>query len=237
MLVRHQKTFNMGIVLAISFVGILLIIFAPFFGNGRNGLEFSDDLFNKLSKGSSYFIPKLSANAAKYDGTSFTTTVKLDDPKNVDKALKMFITAGAQVGAEGTMLTISGDFGKLLSKVLADCDAMYHNDGQKVSSLYGQDEKEVMALWWNVLNRMDKEFKKQKKIDESNTIGDVLRKGIEPSYNYYGIEAQSVADKAFTMVFLLIFYVAYTLWWGYAIFYMFDGLGLSMKKSKVKKEV
>jgi hypothetical protein len=27
------------------------------------------------------------------------------------------------------------------------------------------------------------------------------------------------------------------MWWGYAIFFLFDGIGLSMKKAKVKKEV
>ena len=35
---------------------------------------------------------------------------------------------------------------------------------------------------------------------------------------------------------LLVFYVFYTMWWGYAIFYMFEGFGLTMKKAKVKKE-
>jgi hypothetical protein len=27
------------------------------------------------------------------------------------------------------------------------------------------------------------------------------------------------------------------MWWGFAIFFIFEGLGLSMKKAKVKKEV
>jgi len=26
------------------------------------------------------------------------------------------------------------------------------------------------------------------------------------------------------------------MWWGFAIFYMFDGVGLTMTKAKVKKE-
>jgi hypothetical protein len=36
---------------------------------------------------------------------------------------------------------------------------------------------------------------------------------------------------------LLVFYLVYTLWWGFAIFYLFDGVGLSMKKARVKQEV
>jgi hypothetical protein len=62
-------------------------------------------------------------------------------------------------------------------------------------------------------------------------------KGVEPAYNYYGVPAESVSSKAGVMTALLVFYVVYTMWWGYAIFYMFDGMGLSMKKAKVKKEV
>jgi hypothetical protein len=39
------------------------------------------------------------------------------------------------------------------------------------------------------------------------------------------------------MTFLLVFYIAYTMWWGFSIFFFFEGIGLSMKKAKVKKEV
>jgi capsid portal protein len=84
---------------------------------------------------------------------------------------------------------------------------------------------------------MDKELKKEKKIEESNFVGEVTKKAIEPAFNFYQIEPQSVADKAGVMTGLLVFYVAYTMWWGFAIFYLFDGVGLSMKKAKVKKEV
>ncbi len=45
------------------------------------------------------------------------------------------------------------------------------------------------------------------------------------------------SEKAGIMTGLLVFYVVYTMWWGFAIFYMFDGIGLTMKKAKVKKEV
>lgn len=230
----------MGAFLAVTFFGILALVFSPVFpANGQkvNGLDFADDLFNKLSKGSSYFIPDIGKEAKKFNGNNIAVSVKVEKPDQVDKAVKMFLTAGLQVGAKDTELKISGDLGKLLSQVLADSDAMYHNNGSEVSQRYGLNEKEVMTVWWGTLTKMDKELKKQKKVDESNMISEVLKKGVEPAFNYYGIEAQSVSDKAFLMTGLLVFYVAYTLWWGYAIFYMFDGIGLSMKKAKVKKEV
>ena len=237
MLIRHSKTFNMGAFLAVTFFGVLILIFSPIFPGQKNGLDFSDDLFNKLSKGSSYFIPEIGKNAQKYSGANIAVTIKMDKPEQVDKAVKLLITAGVQVGAKDSELKISADLGKLLAQVLSDSDAMYHNNGKKVSDLYGFSEKDVMTLWWGILAKVDKELKKEKKVDESNMVSAVMKKGVEPAFNYYGIEAQSVADKAFVMTALLVFYVGYTMWWGYAIFYMFDGIGLSMKKAKVKKEV
>ena len=64
-----------------------------------------------------------------------------------------------------------------------------------------------------------------------------MKKGIEPAFNFYDIEPQKVSDKALTVTGLLLFYILYTMWWGYAIFCIFDGLGLSMTKAKVKQEV
>jgi len=236
MLIRHKKVFNLGLLLAISFLGVLLLIFSPIFG-GVNGLDFADNLFNKLSKGSSYFIPKLMKSDEKYLGTQFVAAIKLDQPEQVEKSLKILTVAGAQVSATGADLTISGDLGNLLRNVLKDADAMYHNNRTEVENRYGFDAKEVLTQWWNILSKMDKTFKKEKKIEESKAVSEVMKKAIETAYNFYGIEAQKVSDKAFLMIALLVFYVIYTMWWGYAIFYMFDGIGLSMKKAKVKKEV
>lgn len=236
MLVRHKKPFSTGLILALTFAGVLILIFTPLFG-GRNGLEYSDDLFNKLSKGSSYFIPKVMESANKFMGQDMEVTVKLADAKHVEKAVKMVITAGGQIGAKDTEVKVNTDLGKLIAAVLKDSDSMYHNNGQEVSSRYGIDGQEVMTVWWNVLTPMVKELQKQKKIEQANLVSETLKKAIEPAFNFYGIEAQRVADKAFTVILLLAFYVAYTMWWGYAIYYMFDGIGLSMKKAKVRKEV
>jgi hypothetical protein len=237
-LIRNKKTFNLGMILAISFLGVLLLIFSPIFGGGKNGLEYSDELFNKLSKGSSYFIPAISEKAQKFVGKPIAVSVKLDSQDQVDKALKILLASGAQVGAQGSELKINADLGKLLGNVLQDSDAMFNNNGEKVKARYdGMNEKEVMSVWWTTLSKSIKELQKQKSIDEANVISDVLKKGVEPAYNFYHVEAQNIGDKAFTVLGLLAFYVAYTMWWGYAIFYMFDGLGLSMKKAKVKKEV
>ena len=237
MLVKNKKMFSVGAFLALTFVGVLALIFSPIFGNGMNGLTYADDMFNKLSKGSSYFIPKVAKSNEKFAGTNLALTVKLEKPEQNEDTMKMLTAGGVVVKNDGLALQISGNLGALMSRILQDADDMYKNDGKKVADRYGVDEKAAMTSWWNVLKVMDKELKKQGKIEDSKIVSDVMKKAVEPAYNYYQIEAQQVADKAGIMSGLLVFYVVYTMWWGFAIFYMFDGIGLTMKKAKVKKEV
>lgn len=236
MLIRHAKPFNVGLLLAVSFLGVLFLIFQPLF-NGKNGLEFSDDLFNKLSKGSSYFIPEVLKGSEKFAGTNFSVNIKLDKPEQGENAVKLLSGNGAQAVIKDTQLTIGGDLGRLLGGILKDSEEMYQNDGSKVAGRYGLPEMDAMALWWNMLSKMNKEFQKEKKLSESEMVMKVMQRAIEPAYNYYGVQPEKVSGKAFTVIGLLVFYVLYTMWWGYAIFYLFDGIGLTMKKAKVKKEV
>ncbi len=236
MTIPNKKPFGIGIFLAISFLVVLFLIFSPIFGEGKNGLTFADDLFNKLSKGSSYFIPKVTKGNEKFIGKAFSVSIKLDKPEANEKTAKLFTTAGAKAEIADDSLKIEGDLGKTLEAALKDADAIYHNEGSKVSSLYGYDEKEVMKNWWQALSKMDKVFKKEKMIEEAKIVSDVNKKAVETAYNFYGIESQKVSEKAGLMTGLLVFYVVYTLWWGFAIFYIFDGIGLTMKKAKVKKE-
>jgi len=234
----NKKSLGIGAFLAVSFVGVLALIFSPVFGEGKNGLVFADDMFNKLSKGSSYFIPNVAKNSEKFKTTEIAVVIKLDKPEQMNPlALKVLARAGAQASTASPEIKINGNLGAVMSQVLTDADDMFKNEGAKVSGRYGSDEREVLASWWNILKGMDKELKKQGRIAEASIVSDVMKKAIEPAYNFYRIEGQKVSEKAVLMTGLLIFYVIYTMWWGFAIFYLFEGLGLTMKKARIKKEV
>ena len=238
MLVRHKKTMTIGALLALSFIGILILIFSPVFGEGKNGLQYSDAFFNKLAKGSSYFVPQLTASLKEVQGKSFGgITIKMENADAASKAAKIMTGVDINVTVKGNELTINGDLAKALGNVLEDASAMYYNKGSEISKKYGMDEREVMSTWWGVLNRTVKEFRKTNKVEQADVILNVMTKGIEPAFNFYKIEPQKVSDKSLTVIGLLAFYVVYTVWWGFAIFYLFDGLGLSMQKAKVKREV
>ncbi len=248
---KSKKSLGLGIFMGITFFGILFLTFSPIFpksadGKAQNGLEWADETFNRLSKGSSYFIPKVEKNVDKFVGKPFSVTLKMtkdgDKPGDAEKravnASKVFLAAGDTAVVNGAELKIEGDLGKTLQAALTDADLMFKNDGNAIKTKYAtDDEKKMFRQWHNAFTKIDKAFKKEGKVEEANIISEVTKKGIEAAYNYYGVEAMQVSDKAGLMTFLLVFYVFYTMWWGFAIFNVFDGIGLSMKKAKVKKEV
>ncbi|GAI79938.1 unnamed protein product, partial [marine sediment metagenome] len=64
---------------------------------------------------------------------------------------------------------------------------------------------------------------------EAKIVALVVKKAVESSYNYYKIEPQKIADRLGIVIFSLVFYVIYTLWYGFAVMFMFEGWGLSLE--------
>jgi hypothetical protein len=51
-------------------------------------------------------------------------------------------------------------------------------------------------------------------------------------YNFSGIAPEKVSSKTITLIVSLVFYVCYTIWWGFSIFFLFEGFGLAMEAGK-----
>jgi len=241
MVKTNKKSLMIGALLAASFFCVLLLIFSPVFGDGRNGLTYADDMFNSLSKGSSYFIPELQKNAEKFNGQALSVKIsgaKPDDKpgdteKRIENISRVLTAAGARIEVTGTDMKIEGDLGPILASALQDSDAMYKNQGDVVKTRYSSDdEKKIFRQWYNAFTAMDKPLKKDGKVEQAKIISDVTKKAVETAYNYYTVEAVQVKEKAVLMTALLVFYVIYTMWWGFAIYFIFDGVGLSMSKAK-----
>ena len=235
-MIANKKKLSMGLFLLVTFIGVFIVIYMPVFGDGRNGLQFSDDLFNKLSKGSSYFIPAVGKSVKAFDGKQVNVEVKMKSPEDVKTSVLLLEKVGAKGEAKGDSITVTADLGAMLGKVVADSDILYKDETDKLTAAYGMDGKAAMKGWWTLLNAMIKPLQKVKQIEEANVVNMVNQKAIEPAYNFAGIPAESIMTKIPTVAGLLIFYVIYTMWYGYAIFDMFGGMGLSMSKSKIKKE-
>ncbi len=240
MLIRNKALFNKGLLLMATFMCVFVSLFLPIWGDGQNGLNAADNMFNRLSKGSSYFIPGVQEQALKLEGKSVTITAKIKDAALAPRAVENLIKAGAAAEFKDGAITYSGDLSKILSAALADADDMFNDRGQAVLDRYavsGKDaEKAIIKAWWAVLDPSIKELQKQKLIQEAKVVGNVNKRALEPGYNFYGVKSEKVLDNVLPLVGLLVFYVLYTMWYGYAIFDMFGGIGLGMTKPKTKSE-
>jgi hypothetical protein len=76
---------------------------------------------------------------------------------------------------------------------------------------------------------MEKGLKRQKKFKEAKVVALVVKKAVESSYNYYKIEPQKITDRWGIVIISLLFYVIYTLWYGFAIMFMFEGWGMKLE--------
>lgn len=228
------KKLTSGLILMAAFVVVFVLIFMPLYGTdqhgkAQNGLNYLDNLYNTISKGSAYYIPKVQKEAEKYLGNQVDLGLALKDAKQAELAVKLFTAGGAQAQADGSKVKVSGGLGKIFQNVLADSDAMYHNQGDKLSQKYGADERLVLFTWHQVLTAMGKDLDRQKKFAESKMGETIKTRAVECAYNYYGIEPQNIGDKWGIVLFSLVFYVVYTLWYGFGIMHLFEGIGLRLE--------
>jgi hypothetical protein len=229
-----KKSLSIGMIMAIVFIAILTVMFTPIFG-GKNAFEAADTFFNSIAKGSTYFVPALMKGSESYNGKTIDVTVKLQDKATAATAVRLFKASGAMVSGEGS-LRIAGDLGQISRAAIQDADAMFFNRGKQVADKYGVPEKEVLFTWWTAFREIEKDLKRQKKFAEADWLSNISKRGLEVGYNFYRIELRKVSAAAGMLVFSLVFYVAYTLWWGYAVLFLFEGAGLQMKAG-TKKEV
>jgi hypothetical protein len=227
-MIAYKKQFFGGVGLMIGFLIVLIIFFSPVFG-GKNGLDYLDNLYNSISKGSAYYIPKVKKECEAFKENSVNVTLAMADKTHAQQTAKLFKASGAEVVVAGTDLKVTGDLGMILENCLADADAMYINDGEKVSGKYGYDEKRAMFNWWKAFEEMEKDLKRQKKFKEAKIVALVVKKAVESSYNYYKIEPQKIGDRWGIVIVSLLFYVIYTLWYGFAIMFMFEGWGMKLE--------
>ena len=227
-MIYNKKLFTKGIISIAFFFVVLIIFFSPVF-KGHNGLEYLDNLYNSISKGSAYYIPKVMEEAEKLKNTNITISVNMGSIQTAEQTLGLFEKSGANVTRTGTALKVTGDLGKILDNCIEDSDLMYKNQGAEIFAKYGYDERQVMYNWWIVCREMDRDLKKQEKFREAEKVNLVKEKAVETSYNYYEIEPQQIGERFWVVIFSLIFYVLYTLWYGYSIMYIFEGWGLQLE--------
>jgi hypothetical protein len=224
----NKQKLVIGLISLLAFFVVLVILFSRVFA-GKNGLQYLDNLYNCISKGSTYYIPDTRTEVGPFNGTTVNVTLKMASAEQANQTALLFTKSGATAQVSETKISVAGDLGKILGNCLDDADSMYFNDGAKVTGKYGYNERQVMVNWWNALKSMNKALGEKKRFKEAKILTEVQERAVEPAYNYYKIQPEKISDRLGMVIFSLIFYVVYTLWYGFAILFLFEGSGLKLE--------
>lgn len=228
---HSKKEFTLGFVLLAVFFVLLFAMFMPLW-DGHNAMAYLDNLYNSISKGSAYYIPEMKEEAAKMSSVTLDATVAMKTEGQAQGMASILQAAGATAVAQGSKIQVKGNFKAILDACLDDADVMYANKGadlQKKYPLYAQkDERQALYDWFVFLEGLDKALKEQKNFAEAKVAYAIKSKVVETAYNYYKVQAEKVRDKAGIVFFSLAFYVIYTMWYGFAILFLFEGWGLKI---------
>lgn len=233
MLIHHKTSFVKGVVLLGTFVIICTFLLFPMlrdeYGNHLTGLQYADSVFNSLSKGSSYFVPAVRENVSTVMGKSVKMDVALNH-EMAESMVKVYASCGARAHINGNRLIIMGDLGAILSAATDVGDRLYFNDTKTIESKYKQPALLVSRCFWYTLNPGIKDLQRQGMIAEAKVVDQVLRRALEPGNNFFSVPVAKVSDHIFLIVVMLMFYIIYTLWYGFGIMEIFQGIGLSLHK-------
>jgi hypothetical protein len=227
-MIYNKKEFNLGLALFVGFWGVFVVLMSPVFA-GQNLLDYMDNLYNSISKHSAYYISAVKEDVAKHVGKEISFTVKSKDSDQAARIARNFQIIGEQATVEDTSVKVTGDMGRMLMAMLDDADLMYENEGAPIAQKYGSHERLVVYDWWNVLKRAQDDFNHRELFAEGKVFYTVMSRGIEPAYNFYQIDAQPIQNNIFIVVLSLVGYVFYTLWFGFAILFMFEGWGIKLE--------
>jgi len=227
--VIHKKQFTVGVVLAVTFLIFLLVVYTRIFFSidGKSLVDYSDEMFVSVSKGSVYFIPAMMKEMDQQVGKPIDVTIKGDE-----KVVQLFQKANATVELKDGRLTVKGDLGQILGAALKDADLVFKGEDQGLQDRYGYAGKEAVRTWWASFKAIEKALEKAKKFKQIEIVNSVRVKALEPAFNFYGIAPANVSDSGWRIVGFVLFYVGYTIWWGFSIYFMCEGIGLLMTKSR-----
>jgi len=227
-MITNKGKFTTGMVMMIAFMVVLVAMFLPIFG-GKNGLQYLDDLYNSISKGSADYFDKVRADAQPFAGKTLDVTIKLSNPEQAAQVANLLNAGKAMTNVTDASVKVSGDLGAIIDNAMVDARALYENKGDALQAKYGYDARRVGYNWYQAIRKMEDALNKQEQFQMAKVLHVVNSKTVETAYNYYGIEGQKISERVGVVLFSLVFYVIYTLWYGFGIMFLFEGIGMQLE--------
>jgi hypothetical protein len=235
-IICDRTMFRAGLIGLGVFLALLVAMHLPL-GQGRNALVWADDFFNQLAKRSAYYIPDGIGQAQAFVGTPVDIGIRPRDFADTRRLAALAGSAGIEARAlPDGRVRIAGDLGRLSLTALADADAAFRNETAGLEAKYRMGAEEVIYGWWVIFDGLTRRYVQEGKGVEANFTKFVSSRALEPAYNFRGIDAKEVGENVIPLTSFLAFYVLYTLWYGFSIMFLFEGLGIGVERRAEKRE-
>ena len=234
--IADRKKLAIGVAGLVVFTGVLAAGICPIIG-GRSALVRADNLFNELAKSSANYIPDARKQASGLVGSRVDFGVKPRDPVDEHEIVRLLSLNGAEAGiADEDRVRVTGDLGRLALAAAADARTAFGNDERSLEARYAMPGYESIYCWWVVFDGLTRRYVQEGRGKEADLAKFMSAKVLEPAYNFRGIRCCGIRSNASPAALLLAFYVLFTLWYGFSILYVFEGLGISTSAASEKRE-
>ena len=221
--------------LAIFFI-VLAVGLCPLTRHG-NLLGWADNFFNQLAKNSAYYIPEAQKRADKFSQEKIDLGVHPKDPVDGAKVAQLLVKNDLEARVVGDgRVRIVGNLAGAAKAALADADLEFYNESAQLEARYQMTANEVMYCWWIVFDALTRRYVQEGRGEEANFTKFLMTKVLEPAYNFRGISPRRIQGCLLPVFLLLGFYIVYTLWYGFSIMYLFEGVGITAAGTNEKKE-
>ncbi len=236
MFVQNKKKSLYGLFGLLVFFMVLSFWFFPIIGH-KTGLERADHLFNQLAKNSADFIPLVSKRVEKFRGVTIDLSIHPRWPGADQAVAKIMMVNGMSAGLLGDgRVRIKGDLACLCIAASTDADLLFKGKEEILQNKYGLSGKEVIHYWWMAFDDLIRRYIQLNRTAEADLAKFMTNRVLEPSYNFAGIESKNISENVGIVAFLLMFYIFYTVWYGFSIMYLFEGFGIGATKVGQKME-
>lgn len=221
-LIVNSKKFYLGVTGLIAFFIVLVIGFTP--NNlGKSTIMWADDTFNSLTKGSATSrLEKTAKEAEEMKNINLNVTLK---GKNISEFETLLTKNEIPLNIVNGNAELAVNYSKISEKAIVDAKQYFDNKPDNIKAKYNMEPQKVIYLWNEIFKAINKTYiSTDGKI--ANFAMEFNENILEPAYNFRGINPENIADTWLILTVLLVFYVIYTMWYGFAIMYMFEGIGI-----------
>jgi hypothetical protein len=235
-LLAKPRSFALGVAGLLTFSAVLSISVMPFRGHS-NAMAWADDFFNQLAKSSANYIEDGRKKAEKFKGQEVNYGMMPREFADKAKMAKLVEIHGFSMESLADMrIRIKGDLGTLALEAINEASLSYENKTSEIEKEYGFKSTEVIYCWWLIFDGLTRRYTQDNMGAEANFTKLITTKILEPAYNFRDTEAKNIKDSVLPVTLLLLAYVAFTLWYGFSILLIFEGLGITSHGGGKKTE-